>query len=178
MQTLKSNFLLFALCFNISACQSTKVFNLKTFPEANESHPNDIHIIEVNSDRIRQKCLFFNAEAENNWRHQYLLYVLNDRNEVLEIMQPINQDKDSCYSQIHTIEKMLQAETQVKICVRDELKNSQQDLQSHMEPVQFGPLGNHMVRYESLTLDSICNSKKCLSNNAMWTNTCPGFTKH
>jgi hypothetical protein len=177
MQTLRSNLILLTLCFYISACQTTKVFNLKTFPAAKQSNLSDLHVIYVNSDRVRQKCLFFDAEAENNWRHQYLMYVLNDKNEVLEIMQPTNQDKDSCYSQIRTIEKILQTEAQVNICARDELKNTNQDPQSQEESIPFGPLGNHKVTYESLTLDSVCNSKKCLSSNEMWVNTCPGFTK-
>lgn len=178
MRNLKSNLLLLlSLCFFISACQSTKVFNLRTFPAAKQSNLNDLHVIHVNSDRVRQKCFFFNAEAENNWRHQYLMYVLNDKNEVLEIMQATNQDKDSCYSQVRTIEKILQSESQVKICARDELKKSIQDPRSQNEFIQFGSLGSHKVTYEALTLDSICNSKKCLSNNEVWVNTCPGFVK-
>jgi hypothetical protein len=177
MQTSKSSLLLLTLCFCISACQSTQVFKLKTFPAAKQSNLNDLHVIHLNSDRVRQKCLFFNAEAENNWRHQYLMYVLNDKNEVLEIMQPTNQDEESCYSQVRTIEKILQAESQVKICVRDELRKSIQDPGGQNEFIQFGSLGSHKLTYESLTLDSICNSKKCLSNNEVWVNTCPGFTK-
>ncbi|MBX7231734.1 MAG: hypothetical protein K1X29_06575 [Bdellovibrionales bacterium] len=177
MQTLKSNLLLLTLCLCIPACQSTKGFNLKTFPAAKQSNLNDLHVIHVNSDRVRQKCLFFNAEAENNWRHQYFMYVLNDKNEVLEIMQPTNQDKDSCYSQLRAVESILQSESQVKICARDELKTNIQDSESQNEFIQFGSLGSRKVVYESLTLDSICNSKKCLSNNEVWVNTCTGFVK-
>ncbi len=105
------------------------------------------------------------------------MYVLNDKNAVLEIMQPTNQDKESCYSQVRTIEKILQSESQVKICARDELKTNIQDSGSQNEFVQFGSLGSRKIVYESLTLDSICSSKKCLSNNEMWVNTCPGFVK-
>lgn len=176
MQNLKSNLLLF-LCFYISACQSAEVFHLKTFPAAPKSNLNDLHIIHVNSDRVLQKCLFFNAEAENNWRHQYLMYILTDRNEVLEIMQSTNQDKNACYSQVHKIEKILHSESQVKICVRDELKRNIEDSGSQNDSIQFGSLGSHKITYDALTFDSICNSKKCLNHNEMWINTCPGFVK-
>ena len=178
MQNLKINLLFLSFCFFMSACQSTQVFNLKTFPAAKQSNLDDRHVIQVSSDRVRQKCLFFNAEAENNWRHQYLMYVLSDKNEVLEIMQPTNQDKDSCYSQVHKIEKILRSEPKVKVCARDELKKSVSDPGSKNEFIQFGLLGNHGVTYDSLTLDSICNSKDCLSNNDIWVNTCPGFVQH
>lgn len=174
------NRLLFPLAFYLffSGCQSTKSFNLTTIPEVKQSNPNELHIINVNSNRVRQKCLFFNAEAENNWRYQYFMYVLNNKNEVLEIMESTNQDKETCYSQIRTIEKILKFEPSVKICVRDELKKMSKDPGVQVESIQFGSLGSHDVFYESLTLDSICNSKKCLSKNDVWVNTCPGFVKH
>ena len=105
------------------------------------------------------------------------MYVLNDKNEVLEIMQPTNQDKDSCYSQIQKIDKILQSESQVKICVRDEFKDVQGPHEQRA-PIQFGSLGSHKVNYEALTFDSICSSKRCLSNNEVWVNTCPGYIKH
>ncbi len=49
-------------CFFISGCQTASVFNLKTF----NTNADDLHVIFVNSDRVQQKCLFFDAEAENN----------------------------------------------------------------------------------------------------------------
>lgn len=177
MRNLKISSLLLSLCFFISACQSTKGFSLKTFPAAKHSSLGDLQVIHVNSDRVRQKCLFFNAEAENNWRHQYFLYILNVKNEVLEIMQPTNQDKDSCYSQVRKIEKILRSESHVKVCARDELKKEVQNPKAQGELIQFGSLGDHRVAYGSLTLESICNSKECLSNNDVWVNTCPGFAK-
>jgi len=118
MLNLRSNLLL--ICLLICACQSTNHFKLKTFHTSGD----DLHVIEVKSDRVRQECLFFNAEAENNWRYQYLMYVLNDKNEMLEIMQPTHQDKDSCYSQVREIEKLLRSESQVRLCVRDKLKKT------------------------------------------------------
>jgi hypothetical protein len=171
MWNLKSNLAL--ICLFICACQSTNHFNLKTF----HTSVDDLHVIEVESDRVRQECLFFNAEAGNNWRHQYLMYVLNDKNEILEIMQPTHQDKDSCYSQVREIEKLLRSESQVRLCVRDELKKRSQAAGSHDKIIQFGALGANGSTYEALTLDSVCNKKKCISSNDMWVNTCPGFVK-
>jgi hypothetical protein len=178
MPNLKNNSFLLLFCLFISACQSTGAFNLKTFTGVKQDKAHDLHVIQVNSDRVRQKCLFLNAEAENNWRHQYFMYILNDKNEVLELMQPTHLDKDSCDSQFHKIEKLLQSESKVNICARDELKKDVQSHESQKERIQFGSLGNHQVDYDSLTLDSICNSKKCFSNNEVWVNTCPGFMKH
>jgi hypothetical protein len=174
MRHLKSKSIVLLLYFYVAGCQSAPVFNLKTF----HTNGDDLHVIFVSSDRVQQKCLFFDAEAENNWRHQYLMYILSDKNEVLEIMQSTNQDKITCESQISTIEKILQAEPQVRLCVRSELKKNSQDSEVQKKPIRFGTLGDHKVSYESLTLDSVCNSKKCVSNNSVWVNTCPGFVKH
>lgn len=174
MKNLKNNSIFLSLYSFIIGCQSAPVFNIDTV----HTEADDLHIIQTRSNRIQQKCLFLNAEVENNWRHQYFMYVLNDKNEVLEIMQPTNQDKDTCLSQVRKVEKILQSESQVKICARDELKINIQDSESQNVFVQFGSLGSRKVAYESLTLDSICNSKKCLSNNEVWVNTCPGFAKN
>lgn len=171
MKNLKNNlFSILLFCFFVSACQSANKFNLKTFG-------NDLHVIRVNSNHVRQKCLFYNTEGDNNWRHLYLMFVLNDKNEVLEIMQPTDQDKNSCYSQLHKIEKILEQESQVRICVRSELKRTDKNSEKENKTVQFGVLGAHDIAYESLTLDSICNSKTCMSNNYIFANTCPGFPK-
>lgn len=174
MRHLKGSSIILSLLFFIAGCQSAQVFNINTF----HTNGEDLHVISVNSDRVRQKCLFFNAEAENNWRHQYFLYILNDKNEVLEFMQSTNQDKTTCESQVNRIEKILQSEPQVRLCVRSELKKKPQSSEIQNEVIHFGSLGDHGVSYESLTLDSICNSKKCVSNNSVWVNTCPGFVKH
>jgi len=174
MRHLKSNSIVLLLCFIVVGCHSAPIFNHKTFHTSGD----DLHVLFVNSDRVQQKCLFFNAEAENNWRHQYLMYILNDKNEALEIMQSTNQDKDTCKAQVNAIEKILQFEPQVKLCVRGELKASFQDPGKKSGAIRFGRLGDHKISYESLTLDSVCNSKKCVSNNSVWVNTCPGFEKH
>jgi hypothetical protein len=105
MWNLRSKLVLSSLF--ICACQSTNHFNLVTF----HTGDGDLHVIEVKSNRVRQECLFLNAEAENIWRHQYLMYVLNDKNEILEIMQPTHQDKDSCNTRAREIEKLLRSES-------------------------------------------------------------------
>lgn len=174
MRHLKNSSIALLLCFFAAGCQSAPTFNIKTFHTQGE----DLHVISVNSNRVRQKCLFLNAEAENNWRHQYFMYILNDKNEVLEIMQSTNQDKTTCESQVSGIEKILRSEPQAKLCARGELKKISKSSEVQNKPIQFDGHGNHRISYESLTLDSICNSKKCLSNNSVWVDTCPGFVKH
>jgi hypothetical protein len=174
MRHLKSNSIIWLLCFFIAGCQVAPIYNLETI----HTNGDDLHVILVKSDRVQQKCLFFDAEAENNWRHQYFMYILSDKNEALEIMQSTNQDRDTCKAQVNAIEKILQSEPQVKLCVRGELKTSSQETKTENGPIPFGRLGNHKISYESLTLDSVCNSKKCISNNRVWVNTCPGFVKH
>lgn len=177
MTNLKSNLLRLSFLFFIFGCQSSQVFELKTFPAKKTSHSNDLHTILVNSNRVKQKCLFYNAEAENNWRHQYLMYILTDKNEVLEIMHPTNQDKESCFAQMHKIEKILKEDSKVKLCVRDELKVIDQSSTEPSDVIQFAPFGNYSLTFESLTLDSICNSKKCFNHNEAYVTTCPGFAK-
>ena len=68
------------------------------------------------------------------------MYILSDKNEVLEIMQSTNQDKDTCEAQINAIKKMLQSESEVKLCIRGELKTSPQDPKIQNSPIRFGRL--------------------------------------
>jgi hypothetical protein len=172
MQNLKNSLFLLFFGFLISACQSKPTFRFESFRDANE----DLHIIRVNSDRVQQKCLFMNAEGDNNWRHQYFMYVLNDKSEVLEIMESTHIDGDSCRSQFDAIENMLKAAGQVKVCVRNEVKMKSLS-GAQKELVSFGPLGQHSVTQDGLTFDTICNSKKCVGDNSAWVKTCPGFPK-
>jgi hypothetical protein len=172
MQNLKNSLFLFFFSSLISACQSTKAFRLETFPDLK----GELHIIQTNSDRVQQKCLFMNAEGDNNWRHQYFMYVLSDKSEVLEVMESTHTDGDSCSSQFHAVEKILKAEPQVKICVRDELRKSQVP-DAQRELILFSSLGQHKVTHQGLTFDTICNSKKCVGDNSPWVDTCPGFVK-
>ncbi len=173
MKHLKNSLVVLTLCLFIGGCQSTPFFGIKTF----HTESDDLHVIQVHPNRLRQKCLFLNAEAENNWRHQYLMHILNHKNEVLEIMGSTNQDKDTCYSQIQKIDKVLQSEGQVRICARDKLKIIQAT-QEQKSIIQFEQLGNHKPTYEARTFDSICSSKKCVGDNSAWVKTCPGFVKH
>jgi len=172
MRNLKNSLFLFLFGTLVSACQTTGVFRFETFPD----QKGDLHIIHTNSDRIQQRCLFLDAEGDNNWRHQYFMYVLSDKSEVFEIMKSTHTDEDFCRSQVRAIEKILEAEPRAKICVRDELKKGQ-DPEAQKELVPFGRLGQHKVTYEGLTFDSICNSKKCVGDNSAWVDTCHGFVK-
>lgn len=174
MRLLKIDLLILLLSVFIAGCQSTPVYNHKIF----HTSADDLHIIFVKSDRVLQKCLYLNADAENSWRHQYFMYILSDKNEVIEVMQSTNQDKDTCEEQVKAIKKILQSESQVKLCIRGELKATPQDLITQNRTIRFDNLGDHTISYEPLTLDSACSSKDCVSNNGVWVNTCPGFVKH
>ena len=172
MVRLRNKVMLLYLTFFISACQSHHAFNIKTL----HTDVDDLHIIQVASERVKQECIFLDAEAENKWRHLYLMHVLNNQNEVLEIMQPTHLDKETCEVQFRRIEKILQDDSQIKLCIRDELKKKNFG-QNQGEMIHFSSLGKYSVAYETLTLDTICNSGKCFSNNSVWVNTCPGFVK-
>lgn len=172
MPSLKSSLLLLLFGAWVFACQSTRVFRLETLP----GQKDNLHIIHTDSNRVRQRCLFLNAEGDNNWRHQYFMYILNNKNEVFEIMKSTHTDGDFCRSHVRAIEKMLNAELRVKICVRDKFRKSQ-DPETQNELVLFGRLGQHKVTYEGLTFDSVCNSRNCVGDNSMWVDTCPGFAK-
>ncbi len=178
MQNLKSDLLIIVFLFILSACQTGKVFEIETFPASPKSNQEDLQVIRVKSDRVQQECLFYNAEGENKWRHQYSMYILNDKNEALEIMQSTNQDKETCQKQLKKIEKILRKEPKVYLCVRDQLKKESDRNAYPTGLVNFGALGKFKITYETLWLDSVCNSKECFSNNSVWANTCPGFVKH
>ncbi len=174
MTNLRSSLVVVLLNSLILGCQTTRDFRIQSIP----NEPNDLHVIQVKSSHVYQRCLFFNAEAENNWRHQHLIYIFSNKNEVFEIVQPHDQDRETCYSQIKKVEKILQAESHVRFCIRDKLiKNPQASenlgMINQVEKIELGS-----ATYESQTLDSVCNSKKCFSNNDLWVNTCPGFTKN
>lgn len=174
MKILKNN-LFILLSFQIfSACQTSRDFKIQSLPD----EPNDLYVIQAKSSQIYQRCLFLNAEDESNWRHQHYIYILSDKKEIYEIMQPHHQDRETCYSQMKKIETILQTESQVKLCIRDKLEENLQDSKSLDVITQLDKVEVGGATYESQTLDSICNSKKCFSNNDLWVNTCPGFTKN
>lgn len=158
MRNLKNNFLIL-LIFASLGCTTQKIFEIKSFPSSNGY--DDFHAITVSSNRISQKCLFLNAEDENKWRHQYMMYVLNDKDEVLPVMYSIHQEKSVCLEHLKKIEKIIKKDSQVKLCVKDKLKTDASDSTLY----DFGAFGKHSARYDLLTFDSICNSSDCYSYN-------------
>lgn len=173
MKLLKNSSVFLALYFSIG-CQLIDSFNIKTIYTGG----GHLHIINVQPNHIRQECTFLNAEGENNWRHQYSMYILNDRDEVIELIAPTHLDKDSCRSRAQKIQNIIQSNSKLRICARDELKKKNPKSSGPTATIQFGPSGNHRVAYETLTFDSICSFKKCFSNNEVWVNTCPGFVQY
>lgn len=168
MKNLKNSFILSLIGPLIFGCQTSRVFQMENF--------EDLHVITTQSERLRQQCVYLNAEAENKWRHQYSMYILDNKNQVLEVMQSTHMDKDSCYSQMQEVEKLLKRDPVVKVCVRDKLERvDAANIQNEL--ISFGSLGSHQPSYKPLTLDSICNSKKCIGDNSAWIQTCPGFVK-
>jgi len=154
----------------ITGCQSTKSFEIKTFEK------EKLHIVEIDSNRITQECYFMNAEKENNWRHQYILNMLNEKNEVIPVYNPTNQGKAECLAHLKKVEKVLKNAPRVRLCVRDKLEKIV-DARVKLENHDFGSLGKHDSPYHALTFDTICNSKECYSISDTWTYTCPGFKK-
>ncbi len=164
-----NSILLLILSIMLSSCQSTQKFKMTS------QQKEELNIIETDSNRIIQECYFMNAEKENNWRHQYILNILNDKNEVIPIYYPLNQEKSACVAQLKKIEKILKKESRVRLCARDQLEKILDG--SEPEIHDFGYLGKHESPYHALTFDTICNSKECYSISDTWTYTCPGFKK-
>lgn len=172
MRNLRNRFSLWGFVIVISACQSLPIFQMESFRDSNE----ELHIVRVNSHRVQQKCLFMNAEGDNSWRHQYLMYILNEKSEVMEIMAATHMDRESCYNRLNAIDKILKSELNVKVCARDEIK-TKSSAGNQKKLVSFGSLGQHPVTQDGLTFDTICSSKKCVGDNSAWVKTCPGFPK-
>jgi hypothetical protein len=171
MKNLKRNSSLFlTLIVLISGCQSTQNFKMTTLEK------EELHIVEINSNRVSQECYFMNAEKENSWRHQYALYMLNENQEVIPVYNPTNQSKDECMAHLKKVERVLKNESRVKLCVRDKLEK-RTDKETVLIPHDFGPLGKFKSTYKGLTFDTICSSQKCHSISDTWTRTCPGFKR-
>ncbi len=164
----KSNALFIVLFVCFSGCQSVQKFKMTTLKG------EELHVIDVDSNRIIQDCYFMNAEKENNWRHQYSLNILNEKNEVIPVFYPTNQGEKECQAHLKKVENILKKEPRVRLCVRDKFEKMVRD---HPEPelFDFGTLGKHQSPYDALTFDTICNSKKCFIISDTWTTTCPGF---
>lgn len=159
MQHSKSNLLLILLIFAVG-CQSTRVFEVQTFSAPPETNLDDRHMIRIQANRVRQECLFLNAEAGNKWRHQYFMYLLTGKNDVLPVMFAINQEGSVCQKQLKRIQKILDRDKEVTICANSELtKISKKD--ERTDPIQFGHLGTHEIAYDTLFLDAVCDSKDC-----------------
>ena len=166
----RSNLAFLILFTLVCGCQSTKNFKMTTFEK------EELNVVEIDSHRIVQKCYFMNAEKENNWRHQYILSMLNEKNEAITVFNPTSQGKQECLAHLKKVEKVLKKEPRVRLCVRDLLEKMIDD-KSNPETHEFGSLGQHESPYYALTFDSICNSKECYSISDTWTYTCPGFKK-
>jgi hypothetical protein len=166
----KNNSILLAYIALICGCQSTQSFKMTSFEK------EELNVVEIDRNRIIQECYFMNAEKENNWRHQYVLYMLNKKNEAIPVFYPTNQGKQECMTHLKKVEKILKNQSHVKLCVRDRLEkmvNNKTDPEFH----DFGALGKYESPYYALTFDTICNSKECYSISDTWTTTCPSFNK-
>ena len=75
MSNLKNSLLFLVLSALVSGCQSIQKFKMITLEK------EELHIIETDSNRVIQECYFMNAKNENNWRHQYSLNMLNEKND-------------------------------------------------------------------------------------------------
>lgn len=172
----KNNLLIPLLALFVSGCQSTKNFEIKTLSIKEEG---DLNVIEVSSDRVIQECYFMNAEKENNWRHQYVLYLLDDKNEVIPVYYPTNQGKKECLAHFKKVEKVLKTARRLhqplKLCARDKLEKMTDSKDTIPEFHDFGILGRHDSNYWALTFDTICSEKNCYSISDTWTYSCPGF---
>lgn len=170
MKNLKRNSsLLLALTALVGGCQSTQNYKMKTYEK------EELHVVDIDSGRVIQECYFMNAEKENNWRHQYILNILNERNEVIPVYNPTNQGKSECLAHLKKVEQILKDAPRVRLCVRDKLEKINDG--STPEVHDFGTLGKHTSPYHALTFDTICSSKECFSISDTWTYTCPGFEK-
>ena len=166
----KKSFLI-AFFLLITDCVSQKKFAIEKVL-TNPTY-DDLHIIKTQPDRIIQECLFLDAEAENKWRHQYSMYILNDKNEVIPVTYSIHLEKSVCLEHSKKVEKILKNTSEVTLCLRDKFTIDP----NNSEKQDFGKLGQHQIKYEYLTFDSICNSKECYSVSDTFTTTCPGFKK-
>lgn len=173
MKNLKNSAFGLVLAILAIGCQNTaKKFQMNT------NEKEELNVIEVDSNRIVQECYFLNAEKENNWRHQYILYILNEKNEAIPLFNPTNQGKSECLAHLKKVERVLEKETRMKLCARGILEKMP-DNKRQKEFHDFGPLGKHESPYWALTFDTICNSKECYSISDTWNYTCtdPDFRK-
>jgi hypothetical protein len=158
-------FLFLLLC----SCQTNRTLMITTIPN------KELYSVEIESKRVIQECYFMNAKEENNWRHQYSLNMLNEKNEVISAFFPTNQDKKQCLDHLTKVEKILKNESRVRLCLRGKIERRDRSLYVP-QIYDFRSLGKHESPYHSLIFDTICNSRECYSISDTWTYTCPDFT--
>ncbi len=171
MKNLRSNLFVFLLLMVLVSCKSQAALEIHSFDSKGET--KDLQVVTLNSKSIVQKCIFLNAEDENQWRHDYVMYILNEHQEVIPVMSSLHLAKSVCKEQIKKIKKILNKYQQVKLCLRGKIKAES----TSNEFVDFGKQGKPPIKYESLIFDSICSTNDCYSVNEAWTETCPGFKK-
>ena len=106
MTSLKSKILLSLIWVLFFSCQVSKreIETSSTVVKILKSdEKKELIVIEANTSRIIHECYFLNASDENKWRHHYFLYILNEKNEVISIMNPNNQSIDNCMRQFKKI---------------------------------------------------------------------------
>lgn len=168
MIQLKNEFIFCFIFISSFGCQTNKIFEMKT------DVAKKLNTISIDSNRVIQECYFLNATEENNWRHSYLIHMLNQKDEVITATYPITLDKEACNEHLKKVEKILKKDSTVTLCIRDILeKDSRPD--PIPEIVDFGSLGKFFSPYDFLTFDRICNSKDCVSISDTWLTTCPEF---
>jgi hypothetical protein len=165
-----SGIALIGFILGTTGCQTTKPFEIKKLKE------EELYVVDVDRNRIIHECYFMNAEKENNWRHQYFLYILDNQNEAIALLYPTNQGKEECLAHLKKVESILKTKSRLKLCIRGELKRGDYK-NSPPEFLDFGPLGKHESPYDAFQFDTICNSKECFSISDTWTYTCPNFKK-
>lgn len=170
MTYLRNSTILTLLLWLSVSCASHRIVKFSIDSHPSTTGGDNLHVVTLSSDRIQQECIFYNAEAENNWRHQYMMYILNNADEVIPIMHSLNQNKSDCAKQIKNIKNIYQKSTQVKLCLRGDIKAPH----PYPEKINFGKLGQHTIKYNELWLQAVCNDKTCYSDDA-YINTCPGF---
>jgi hypothetical protein len=172
MAKLKNNLIFQILSLIISGCGSNPTYEIKTYP------PNkytQFHVLNIDSRRITHECLFFNAKDDQNWRHHYYMHILNDKNEVMTVDYPTDQDIDDCTEHLKKVEKIFKKSTTVKMCIRGEFNK---EYANPDKIIDYKDLGKHAETYHLSELDTICNTTQCYSINETWINTCPGFVQH
>lgn len=176
MTSLKNKILLSLIWLLFSGCQilkrevriSSEVVKILKTDEKKE-----LIVIEANTSRIIHECYFLNASDENKWRHHYFLYVLNEKNEVITIMNPNNQSIDNCMRQFKKIDKILKTSRIVRFCAKGIFKYEPTSKDVIYTDLDFGKLGKFKdTTYDSLVLDRVCNEKNCQGVDIDWPQTC------